>query len=406
MVPSRTDLEDLHSKQRWETATARVAMIGAGQLARMTHQAAVDLGIELRVLAGSTDDSAVTAGAPYQLGSFTDIVDLEAVAGGADVVTFDHELVPTSTLSLLQQRGYLLRPGPAALSLAQDKLKARQKLARSGFPTPAFASVSSISEVNNFAELHGWPVVLKTRRGGYDGRGVYVIENWKQLPDFLRNECNKGNGNRELLVEQFVDITAELSVLVARTSTGEITTYPAVQTIQLDGILRYLLMPAPLPIHILRKANEMAGSIANHIDATGILAVEMFLTTSGQLLINELALRPHNSGHATIEACITSQFHQHLRAILDWPLGSTDMRVPAAAMVNLIGSDPISEFHTNLPKALSVPSVAVHLYGKIPRVHRKLGHVTATGESIEEAFQRAAQAARYFNIFIQAHDTQ
>ncbi|MHB1473614.1 MAG: 5-(carboxyamino)imidazole ribonucleotide synthase, partial [Dermatophilaceae bacterium] len=322
-----------HRKSLLRSPTATVAMIGAGQLARMTHQAAVDLDIELRVLAESPDDSAVVGGAPYRLGSAASLVDLEGAAAGADVVTFDHELVPATHLAKLQQLGYRLRPGPPALRLAQDKLEARQVLSAAGFPTPVFAPISSLADVADFAERHGWPVVVKSQRGGYDGRGVHVIDNPDQLAGIFGG--NRGEGP-VWLVEQFVDIAAELSILIARTSTGHVAVYPAVQTTQRAGICKHLVMPAPLPSHILEQAGRFAKSIADGIDATGMLAVEMFLTASGQLLVNELALRPHNSGHATIEACVTSQFHQHLRAILDWPLGCTDLRVPAAAMVNLI----------------------------------------------------------------------
>jgi len=400
-----TDLQDFRRMQRWRTATAKVAMIGAGQLARMTHQAATDLDIELRVLAASIDDSAVRGGAQYKLGSTSQIADLEAVATGADVVTFDHELVPASNLLILQQHGHILRPGPTALSFAQDKLKARQALSEAGLPTPAFSPVSSISDVNSFAEQYGWPLMLKSRRGGYDGRGVHMVQEMGQLTDLLdeghllrkeSSENSKNSKNFEFLVEQFVDIASELSILVARTPKGEVAVYPAIQTVQQDGILKFLLMPAHLPSPVLQQAREMAVSIAHYINAIGILAVEMFLAHNGRLLINELALRPHNSGHATIEACNTSQFHQHLRAILDWPLGSTDMRVPAAAMVNLIGGNSSSDLHACLPKALSVPEVAVHLYSKAPRTGRKFGHITATDKSTEDALQKAMQAAECF----------
>jgi 5-(carboxyamino)imidazole ribonucleotide synthase len=364
-------------------------MIGAGQLARMTYQAAVDLDIDLVLLAESVDDSAVVGGAPYRLGSPSRLADVRAMAARADVLTFDHELIPNAQLVELEKSGYRLRPAPSALALAQDKLKGRAVLSGFGFPVPAFAPVSSPDDVASFAEQHGWPIVMKSPGGGYDGRGVYVIDGPDHALRLLREQ---GSTTRVWLAEQFVDIAAELAILIARTDQGHVALYPAVQTIQQAGICRYLLMPAPLPTSVLEHAAVMATSIAERIGATGILSVEMFVDSGGELLVNELALRPHNSGHATIEACETSQFHQHLRAVLDWPLGATTLRSPAAT-VNLIGEPEIVDPTTRLPSALEIAGVHVHLYGKAPRPGRKLGHVTALGASTGEALDKAMAAA-------------
>lgn len=363
-------------------------MIGAGQLARMTHQAAVDLDIDLVVLAESLDDSAVVAGARYRLGSPARLSDIEAVAAGADVVTFDHELVPGAHLTELERLGYRLRPAPRALRLAQDKLEARRAFSAAGFPVPAFSAVSSAQDAARFAEQHGWPIVLKSPSGGYDGRGVQVVDSPDQLIGLLGHEPREG---QVWLAEQFVDIAAELSILIARTGSGNVARYPAVQTFQEAGICRHLVMPAALPAPVVEQAGLMATSIADGIDATGMLAVEMLLDTNGQLLVNELALRPHNSGHVTIEACETSQFHQHLRATLDWPLGATTLR-SAAATVNIIAGAGAVDLTTRLPLALGVSGAHVHLYAKAARPGRKIGHVTALGPSTEDALA-AAQAA-------------
>lgn len=364
-------------------------MVGAGQLARMTHQAAVDLDVDLVVLAASLDDSAVLGGAPYLLGSWSSQADLEALADGADVVTFDHELVPGSHLGQLQKLGHRLRPAPLALSLAQDKLKARTVLSELGFPVPAFARVASLVEVAEFAETHGWPVVVKDVTGGYDGRGVHVVESLDQAAALF----NRGSEEIRLwLAEEHVVVESELAVLIARNDSCEVALYPPVGTVQEGGICRYLLMPASLPAPLVEQACQLAKSIAESIDATGILAVEMFLDVKGQLLVNELALRPHNSGHVTIEACQTSQFHQHLRAVLDWPLGATTLRSPAAT-VNLIAASDISDPRAKLPRALSIPGANVHLYGKAPRRGRKLGHVTVLAASTEQALATAQEAA-------------
>ena len=416
--------------------SAKVAMIGAGQLARMTYQAAIDLDIELMVLATSVKDSAVLGGAGYVLGTPDRLSDIEAVAAGADVVTFDHELVSPSNLVVMQERRYNIQPHPLALYLAQDKLEARQSLSSKGFPCPAFSAVGSEYDVARFAERHGWPVVLKARHGGYDGRGVRVVGGVDQLdgiswllatgdagatgrarePDKEParepvkekvkepvGESAKGSVKEKVkepayIVEEHIDISVELSIIVARSPSGEVVVYPPVQTTQSKGICRYLVMPAPLPGRISRQARDLAESIVVDINATGIVAVEMFLASSGQLLVNELALRPHNSGHATIEASMTSQFQQHLRAVLDWPLGSTDMRVPAAAMVNLIGGEGSTDLLSGLRAALAIPGASIHLYGKDARPGRKLGHITATADSVEEALQNALRAASCFGL--------
>ena len=411
---------------------AKVAMIGAGQLARMTHQAAIDLDIELMVLATSVNDSAVLGGASYVLGTPDSLSDIEAVAAGADVVTFDHELVSPSNLVVMQERRYNIQPHPSALYLAQDKLEARRSLSSKGFPCPAFSAVGSEDDVARFAEQHGWPVVLKARHGGYDGRGVRVVGGVDQLdgiswllatgdtgvtgrarePDKepvgepVKEKVKEpvGESVKEkvkepaYIVEEHIDISVELSIIVARSPSGEVVVYPPVQTTQSEGICRYLVMPAPLPGRISEQARDLAESIVAEIDATGIVAVEMFLASSGQLLVNELALRPHNSGHATIEASMTSQFQQHLRAVLDWPLGSTDMRVPAAAMVNLIGGEGSTDLLSGLRAALAIPGASIHLYGKDARPGRKLGHITATADSVEEALQNAIRAASCFGL--------
>ncbi len=396
--------------------SAKVAMIGAGQLARMTYQAAIDLDIELMVLATSVKDSAVLGGAGYVLGTPDRLSNIEAVAAGADVVTFDHELVSPSNLVVMQERRYNIQPHPLALYLAQDKLEARQSLSSKGFPCPAFSAVGSEYDVARFAERHGWPVVLKARHGGYDGRGVRVVGGVDQLDGISwllatgdtgvtgrARESAKGSIKEKVkepayIVEEHIDISVELSIIVARSPSGEVVVYPPVQTTQSKGICRYLVMPAPLPGRISKQARDLAESIVVDINATGIVAVEMFLASSGQLLVNELALRPHNSGHATIEASMTSQFQQHLRAVLDWPLGSTDMRVPAAAMVNLIGGEGSTDLLSGLRAALAIPGASIHLYGKDARPGRKLGHITATADSVEEALQNALRAASCFGL--------
>jgi len=374
-------------------APARVVMIGAGQLARMTYQASIDYGIRLHVLATTVDDPAVTAGADYSLGGSDRLDDLAAAADHGDVLTFDHELVPPAHLRVLEEAGHVLRPSAQAAAFAQDKLLARRQLGSVGdlaVPMPVFAPAGSADDVGAFAAAHGWPVVLKARGGGYDGRGVHVLAG----PDDARRLLpgSTGTSEPEWVVEEHLEIAAEFAILVARRPSGQLLSYPAVGTRQEDGMCRELVMPADLPADVTGEATRLAESIVAGIGATGICAVEFFWDAGGRLLLNELALRPHNSGHATIEACVTSQFHQHLRAVLDWPLGPTALIRPAAT-VNLVGGTGGIDYATRLPEALRVPGAHVHLYAKVSRPGRKIGHVTALGASTDEALGTARAAA-------------
>lgn len=368
-----------------DLATARVGFVGAGQLARMTQRAAIDLGVHLEVLAARHDDPAVLAGAGHRIGDAADLEALLALAADVDVVTLDHELVPNEHLVALEQAGHRVHPTPAAVRFGQDKGHARAELHRLGFPVPAFQHVDDVDQVRAFADRHGWPVVLKAERGGYDGRGVRVVAD----ADDLGAELPDG----DWLVEEHVDLAIELAVVVARRPSGERAVYPVVETVQEDGICRELVMPARVDPALASEAEALAGDIIDAIGGSGIVAVELFVAGDGRLLVNELALRPHNSGHATIEGSATSQFHNHLRAVLDWPLGDVSMRAPVAAMVNVLGGPDGAPIGPLLPEALAVAGAQVHLYGKEPRPGRKIGHVTALGDGPDEALRRARAAA-------------
>jgi 5-(carboxyamino)imidazole ribonucleotide synthase len=338
-------------------------MIGAGQLARMTQQAAVDLDVELTVIAQTATDPAVRAGARYRIGAHADAA---AVLAG---------------------------PGRRALGFAQDKLAARADFRAAGFAVPAYAPVRAPGDVADFGAEHGWPVVVKARSGGYDGRGVIVVAG----PDAIPPEIGAGDGDDPAgpawLVEAYVDLVAELAVLVARRPSGPGVVYPVVETTQVDGICRHLVTPVTaVGPAVAVEAVRLATALADHIGAVGICAVELFVAPGGRLLVNEVALRPHNSGHATIEGNRTSQFHQHLRAVLDWPLGPTDPVAPAAAMVNLIGTADCADPSRNLPAALRVGGAYLHLYGKESRPGRKIGHVTALAATTADALDVASRA--------------
>ena len=372
-----------------------VAMVGGGQLSRMTHQAAIALGQSLRVLATDPAESAALAAADVHLGDHRDLAALHRLAEGATVVTFDHEHVPTEHLQALEDAGHRVAPGPAALVHAQDKLVLREVLAAAGEPQPAWARASYAADVEAFAAGHGWPVVLKTPRGGYDGRGVFVVDGPEEAADLLQRHGT-------LLVEQRVQMRRELAAQVARSPFGQVAVWPVVETVQRDGVCNEVLVPAPgLSDELATAAQELAVRIADRLGVVGMLAVELF-ETAGGVLVNELAMRPHNSGHWTIEGSRTSQFEQHLRAVLDYPLGATAMTAPVVVMANVLGGAASAADWTGPPLDERIhhlmahwPDVKLHWYGKGQRPGRKLGHVTALGEDLAEVRARAVAAARY-----------
>jgi len=371
-----------------------VGMVGGGQLARMTAAAAVGLGATFRVLAESPTESAALVTRNVALGSHLSLPDISAFASGCDVITFDHEHVPGGILADLESAGVLVRPGSAALRYTQDKLAMRDRLSALGVPCPRYASVSSAADVVEFAG-GSWPVVLKAVSGGYDGRGVWVCESAAEVEDVVAHGV-------ALLAEEFVPFRRELAALVARSPSGQGAAYPVVQTVQLDGICREVIAPAPgLDPDTAVEAEALALRIAAELGVTGLLAVELFEARDGRLLVNELAMRPHNSGHWTIEGARTSQFEQHLRAVLDLPLGSCTPAAPAGqftVMANLLGGTDPDVFDRYLHVMAADPAVKVHFYGKEVRVGRKIGHVTivgAPGDDVEELRDRARRAASY-----------
>ena len=367
------------------TSSARVGMVGAGQLARMTQRAAIDLGVHLTVLAAHGDDPAVAAGAGSVVGDADDPDALARLATGVDVLTLDHELVDRSALAALEGRGVAVRPGTRALAVAQDKLLARETFAALGLPGPAHVVATDADGVEALGAAHGWPLVAKARTGGYDGRGVIVVADADALATVLA-------GGGDWLVEQRIPIVTEVAVLLARRPDGDTVVYPVVETLQRDGICHELIMPARVDGAVAAAAVANARRIAEGIDAVGVLAVEQFVTADGGVLINEIAVRPHNSGHATIEGCATSQFTNHLRAVLGWPLGSTALQAPFAVTVNVLGVDD-ADVAGRLPAALAVPGARVHLYGKRSRPGRKIGHVTVLGDDVEVALAAARRSA-------------
>jgi 5-(carboxyamino)imidazole ribonucleotide synthase len=364
-----------------------IAVIGGGQLARMMIPPAVELGLDVRVLAESTGSAAALAATV--VGDYNDLDTVLAFVAGADVVTFDHEHVPQAVLRELVALGVAVRPGPDALQFAQDKLLMRQRLGELGIPMPDWAAVESIAELDAFLSDHGGRCIVKTPRGGYDGKGVRVVTDPAEINDWLA-------AGDPLLAEELVDFRRELAQLVARRPSGQTAAWPLVETVQLNGVCAEVIAPAPKALaRVAEHAAKIGLTIAEQLDVTGVLAVELFETLDGRLLVNELAMRPHNSGHWTIDGSATSQFEQHLRAVLDLPLGSTTERQPWSVMVNVLGGAP--QLAARYAAALTdQPDVKLHFYGKDPRPGRKVGHVTAIGDDLDDVAFRARAAAAFF----------
>ncbi|MEU6790565.1 5-(carboxyamino)imidazole ribonucleotide synthase [Nonomuraea wenchangensis] len=363
-----------------------VGIVGAGQLARMSQPPAIALGVELRVLANAPDESAARVIVDTRIGDYRDLDVLREFAQGCDVITFDHEHVPTEHIEALIAEGHAVHPGAAALVHAQDKAVMRERLSAIGVPCPAWARVSSAADVTAFAEQHGWPVVLKAVRGGYDGRGVWVCRDAAEVEEAMA-------AGVPLMAEAFVPFERELSVVVARSPHGQGVSYPVVETVQQDGICVEVLAPAPdLDPEQAAQAQRIGLTIAHELGVTGLLAVELFQTSTG-LVVNELAMRPHNSGHWTIEGARTSQFEQHLRAVLDLPLGSPTMTSQVVVMANLLGGDDPDLFKRYEHVLAHDPGIKLHFYGKEVRPGRKIGHVTALGSNLDEVRARARHAA-------------
>ncbi|WP_106403515.1 5-(carboxyamino)imidazole ribonucleotide synthase [Actinocorallia populi] len=369
-----------------------VGMVGGGQLARMTQQAAIALGVRLRVLAGAPDESAAMVCADVRLGSHESLADLLAFAEGCDVVTWDHEHVPGEHIRALEEAGVVCHPGSAALLHAQDKLVMRERLSALGAPCPAFAPVHGKDDVTAFAGNHGWPVVLKATRGGYDGKGVWVVGSEDEAAAVLAEVLAAGT---PLMAEERVDFRRELAALVARSPHGQGAAYPVVETVQRDGICVEVIAPAAdLDPETAAHAQELALRLAEELGVVGLLAVELFQTADG-VVVNELAMRPHNSGHWTMDGSRTSQFEQHLRAVLDLPLGDTAASAAWTVMGNLLGGEDPDLYPRYEHVMAHDPGAKIHFYGKGVRPGRKIGHVNVTGEDLERMRARAAHAVDY-----------
>ena len=370
--------------------TFRVGVIGGGQLARMMIEPALAMGLEIKVFAENEGSSAALAAT--QVGEYTNISEVREFAKTVDVITFDHEHVPLAILESLEGQGVSVQPPSKALRFAQNKLQMRARLTELGLPMPAWAEIKTAQQLDEFIAENGGVAILKTPIGGYDGKGVAVVRSAADASDWLAKIEDFGGS---LLAEAKVEFVRELAQLVARRPSGEIKHWPLVQTVQRDGVCSEVLVPAPNATNEqLVRAAEIAKTVAEGLGVTGVLAVEMFETADGQFVINELAMRPHNSGHFSIEGSITSQFEQHLRAVLNLPLGSVESVAPHSVMVNLLGVDDKNDFVSTYPKALAAhPTVKFHTYEKSARKGRKMGHVTVIGDNEASILAEAKAAA-------------
>lgn len=370
-----------------------VGFIGAGQLARMSAAPAIALDLRLSVLANSPRDGAAQVIPDVMFGSPDDPAAVESLAARCEVVTFDHELVDSDLLRRLENDGFVMRPSSDVMRLSQSKRLQRERFHALGLPVPQFLMVTDRKDIPNFVARFGFPLIVKADRGGYDGRGVWTVENLPALEAVLDELEQRGIAP---ILEERVALDRELAMQIARNPSGEIRTYPLVETVQVDGMLRELIAPAPNSGELEASARTIVETIARDCEVAGLLAVEFF-ESDGTLLINEIATRPHNSGHFSIEGAATSQFEQHLRAILDLPLGSTDLTAPWAVTENIVGTGQGALSRSQVDAALAIDGVHLHLYGKEALPGRKIGHLTVLGDDLDSTLERARTAASIMN---------
>jgi 5-(carboxyamino)imidazole ribonucleotide synthase len=372
-----------------------LGILGGGQLAKMTAQEAYRMGMRVAVIEhGENSPAGVMTKLEFP-GGWKDSQELERFIAASDIITLENEFIDPEILDVIAERRHVF-PTPATMRLVQDKFTQKTTMAAVGIPVPTFAEMSTKDDLVAFGQQHGYPFVVKTRKFGYDGYGNATIRRETEI-DMVWRRFMEGEEPRPLMAESFVTFTKELAVMVARNRRGEIAVYPCVQTIQQGHICVTVLAPAPIEEHLQKRAQEIAVQCVEAVNGVGVFGIEMFLTVDDQIIFNEIAPRPHNSGHYTIEACVTSQFENCIRAVTNMPLGSAEMRVPAACMINLLGERTGSGIPDSVLEMLRIDTVALHLYGKKDvRMGRKMGHLTATGATVDEAFAAANTALDRF----------
>jgi len=371
-----------------------IGIIGGGQLGRMLTLAALPLGFKVIVLNPSPGGPASLVGAEEIVADLYDEAAIKKLAKRADFLTVEIEHLNTHVLESLVAQGASINPSPQTIALIQDKLKQKEFLDKAGVPVAAFQPLTDISSAKRAHKAFGGKMLIKTRHGAYDGRGNMVIA---KPSDIAR--AFKTFAGQQLYAEGFVQFRKELAVMAARSSRGNVSLYPIVETIHKRNICVEVLAPAPITPAEYRAATRVAKKVASLLVGAGTYGIELFLTKGGKIIVNEIAPRVHNSGHYTMEANRTSQFEQHIRAITGLPLGDTAMVVPAAVMINVLGERNGPTKVSGLDKALEIPQVSIHIYGKSPtKIDRKMGHLTATGQTLLQARQRARAARRSLTI--------
>ncbi|MEW1961349.1 5-(carboxyamino)imidazole ribonucleotide synthase [Microbacterium sp. NPDC077644] len=385
-------MRDNRTRRTENHMVLRIGVIGGGQLARMMIAPAVELGIDLRVLAEAEGMSAQLAATA--VGDYRDLDTVRSFAQDVDVITFDHEHVPQEVLRALVSEGVAVHPGPDALRFAQDKLEMRERLAELGVPQPDWARVTDASELQAFLDDHGGRGVVKTPRGGYDGKGVRVVGAAAEAADWFERA-----GGEALLVEELVAFRRELAQQIARRPSGQMVAYPVVETVQRDGVCAEVFAPAPgAGERLVQVAEGVGRRIAEGLGVTGMLAVELFETDDERILVNELAMRPHNSGHWSQDGAVTGQFEQHLRAVADLPLGDASPSAAWATMVNILGGPVDGTFESRFDAAMSEhPDAKIHTYGKDARPGRKVGHINVSGDDLDDIVYTARAVAAHFD---------
>ncbi len=372
----------------------RIGIVGGGQLGRMLTIPAKEMGFNVTVLDATAHCPAAQVGAKQIIGALTDPKAIHKLAKGSDILTFEIEHIDAETLDALTKEGRIVHPSPKTLQTIKDKLLQKQFLNKNNIPTAPYVEVKTKENILDAVSKFDYPLVLKSRFGGYDGRGNALIQNENDIASAFEKL-----GRNDLYIEQFVQFNKELAVMVARSTKGDIKTYPVVETVHKNSILHYVLAPAPITKSLQQTAEKFAVEVMKHLGGAGVFGVEMFLKKNGEIFVNEIAPRVHNSGHYTIEASVTSQFENHIRAIAGLPLGETAMKTPAAAMVNILGERKGKAMLEGLEKALAIQGVSVHIYGKAEtRPERKMGHITVVGNNVKECLRKAKLARKAISI--------
>jgi 5-(carboxyamino)imidazole ribonucleotide synthase len=372
----------------------RIGIVGGGQLGRMMTDAAHKLGFTVTVIDPTPNSPAGQVADKQIVAHFTDEDAIRKLGAESDFLTFEIELANAAILNELSEKGLQINPSAKTLSIIKDKLEQKKFLRQNGIPVADFVGVETIDDVITAGREFGYPFLLKARFNAYDGRGNALIKRESQI----ENEFKRLGANN-LYVEKFVPFMKELAINVARNVKDEIISYPIVETVHKNNICHTVTAPAPVNDIVKSQAKKFGEETMKHLNGAGVFGIEMFLTEEGSVLLNEIAPRVHNSGHYTIEACKTSQFEQHIRAITGMPLGPTEMKVPAAVMINILGERNGKAEPKGVEEAEAIDGVKVHMYGKHEtKLKRKMGHITAIGNTLEEAYNKAIKARALVSI--------